>query len=204
MSPPETSLRAEPESAFTAGEIATALRALHADSVQYWSSVPTAAFLAPLGEAWSPADNVRHLTKSVRAVSAGLRLPRWVLWFAFRGARRPSRRYAEIREIYRARLARGASAGRFAPEAQRVIVDPVAERARIMERHAIAVEEMARLVTRWPEQALDRRQLPHPLLGILTVREMLFFTLYHNRHHVDGVRRRRTLAPSHARGHPTR
>jgi hypothetical protein len=32
--------------------------------------------------------------------------------------------------------------------------------------------------------------LPHPLLGKLTVREMLFFTLYHQRHHVAVVERR--------------
>lgn len=183
-------LSPEPESAFTAEEIAAALRALHAESVRYWSSLPTVRFLAPLGTAWSPADNVRHLTKSVRAVSAGLRTPRWILWFAFRGARKSSRSYVEVRETYRARLALGASAGRFSPDARPGAAEPEAERARIMERHALAIEEMAGLVLRWPELALDGRRLPHPLLGPLTVREMLLFTLYHNRHHVEGVRNR--------------
>jgi hypothetical protein len=40
------------------------------------------------------------------------------------------------------------------------------------------------------QSALDRWRLPHPLLGRLTVREMLFFTLCHNRHHLEGVRRK--------------
>ncbi len=43
----------------------------------------------------------------------------------------------------------------------------------------------------WSEAALDRYRLPHPLLGKLTVREMLFFTLYHNAHHLDQVAGRR-------------
>jgi hypothetical protein len=43
----------------------------------------------------------------------------------------------------------------------------------------------------WSEQALDRLRLPHPGLGLLTVREMLLFTLYHNAHHVFGVAQRR-------------
>jgi uncharacterized damage-inducible protein DinB len=37
---------------------------------------------------------------------------------------------------------------------------------------------------------LDRLRLPHPALGKLTVREMLFFTIYHNIHHVENVVRR--------------
>jgi hypothetical protein len=43
----------------------------------------------------------------------------------------------------------------------------------------------------WGEGSLDRCRLPHPLLGKLTVREMLFFTLYHNLHHVQNVARRK-------------
>jgi hypothetical protein len=35
--------------------------------------------------------------------------------------------------------------------------------------------------------------MPHPLLGKLTVREMLLFTLYHNLHHVQNVARRKGL-----------
>jgi hypothetical protein len=36
----------------------------------------------------------------------------------------------------------------------------------------------------WSEDDLDNHRLPHPLLGKLTVREMLFFTLYHIQHHM--------------------
>ena len=174
----------------SAEEIAAALRAVHEESVEYWRTFETPAFLAPIGSAWSPANNVRHLTKSVRAVSKGLRLPRWVLWLAFRGGSGTSRTYTEIRETYRARLARGATAGRFAPAPHPPADDAAAERTHVMMRHANAVDELVGLVGRWPETALDRRRLPHPLLGLLSVREMLLFTVYHNRHHVEGVRRR--------------
>jgi hypothetical protein len=53
---------------------------------------------------------------------------------------------------------------------------------------------------RWPEAKLDAIQLPHPLLGNLTVREMLFFTLFHQSHHMDVIRRRLTAATGIARG----
>jgi hypothetical protein len=60
----------------TGPEIAAALQALHAESVQYWSTFNTPAFFAPFGTDWSPADNVRHLTKAMRAVTVGLKMPR--------------------------------------------------------------------------------------------------------------------------------
>lgn len=174
----------------SAPEIAAALRRVREESAEYWKSFTTSEFLAPIGSAWSPAENVRHLTKSMRAVSQGLRMPRWVLWLAFRSSRGTSRGYTEIRETYRARLAKGASAGKFAPSPRAPSADADGERARVMAAHEAAVHELASLVLRWPERALNQRQLPHPLLGRLTVREMLLFTVYHNQHHVDVVRRR--------------
>lgn len=170
--------------------IRDALHALHAESVAYWASFGTTEFLAALGEAWSPAENVRHLTKSMRAVTRGLQLPTFVVRLSFGGAAGESRSYAEIRDLYRRALTPGVTAGGFAPDPREAPTDPAAERARIMEYHATAVREFGASLDRWSERQLDRCRLPHPLLGPLTVREMLFFTLYHNRHHVDGVKRR--------------
>ena len=185
---------------FNRPSIRAALVTLHDDSVRYWSQFDTPTFFAPIGTAWSPADNVRHLTKSMRAVTTGLRMPRFVLLFAFQRPTRASRSFDQIREIYRARLALGADAGRFAPGTRATSTDPEAERARIMSFHATAVSHMCAALDRWTDQQLDARQLPHPLLGRLTVREVLLFTVYHNQHHVENVRRRISLADRSASG----
>ena len=171
-------------------EICDAVKQLHADSVQYWSSFPTEAFLAQIGEAWSPAENVRHLTKSMRAMSRGLKMPRLFVRLRFGKAPSPSRSFEQVRETYRATLARGGKAGSFTPSSRPIPVDAEAERAQIMTYHAAAVSELCSLASRWSERDLDRLQFPHPLMGPLTVREMLLFMLYHNSHHVEGVRRR--------------
>jgi len=42
-------------------------------------------------------------------------------------------------------------------------------------------------ITRWSDELLDTRQIPHPLLGPLPVREMLFFTIHHSHHHLDKI-----------------
>lgn len=174
----------------TRDEILAELGKLHRASREYWGSFPTPELLAPIGEAWSPADNVRHLTKSIRPVAQALRAPRLALGLLFGPARRPSRSFAEVRDAYHARLAQGVDAGRFAPRPVPVPADAEAYRARITGYHDQAAAALAANLTRWPEKSLDRYRMPHPVLGKLTVREMMFFTLYHNLHHVLVVERR--------------
>lgn len=174
----------------TKPEIVHELRALHERSTPYWNAFSTADFLAPLGEAWSPADNVRHLNKSIRAVTRGLRVPRLVVLVTFGPSLRKSRGYEEIREVYHQVLAGGADAGRFAPSSQQPPADPEAWRRELMGRWEETADHLESALAPWSEKALDRCRMPHPLLGKLTVREMLLFTLYHNLHHVQNVARR--------------
>ena len=60
----------DPQEPFGREEIARELRALQARSRDFWSSFSTEEFFHPLGDAWSPADNVRHLLKSNRPVTS--------------------------------------------------------------------------------------------------------------------------------------
>jgi hypothetical protein len=59
-----------------------------------------------------------------------------------------------------------------------------------------SLRELREAMLPWPEESLDQLQLPHPLLGKIIIREMLFFTLYHHGHHVEVVKRH--LAERHA------
>ncbi|HET7233811.1 MAG TPA: DinB family protein [Longimicrobium sp.] len=174
----------------TRDDIVRELERVRIESRAYWMSFAPDGFLAALGEAWSPADNVRHLTKSVRPVAMALRIPRLMLRLRFGRARAPSRTYGALVEVYRGKLAAGGQAGSYAPSPLRAEGDPEAARARILAQHDEAVAALIQACARWSEDALDRYQLPHPLLGNLTIREMLFFTVYHNQHHVNVVRHR--------------
>jgi len=139
---------------------------------------------------------VRHLGKSIRAVAKGLGMPRLVLAVSFGIALRPSRPYEQVVEAYEQVLAGGADAGRFAPSPRELPADPAGWRREVMDEREEAADALARVIGRWSERALDRHRLPHQLLGKLTVREMLFFTLHHNLHHVRVVERRRAELPA--------
>jgi hypothetical protein len=172
----------------TREELLRELRALHESSTAFWRRFDAAAFYAPLGEAWSPADNVRHLIKSCRPVARAMRVPKLLLLLPGRGVSlRPSRSYAEIRDAYRRALAGGVQAGRFAPRPESPPADPESARRSLMARREAVAAELHGAVERWSERALDRFRMPHPALGPLSVREMLHFTLYHNLHHLRNV-----------------
>jgi len=173
----------------TRDEILALLAKQESDGVAYWNAFDLAAFHATIGTAWSPAENVRHLTKSIRPVTKALKMPRIVLRFMFGKAKRPSMSYDALVARYASALADGGKAGKFSPS-QRSESDLEAWRKSIIAQYEVACRELRDAVARWPEKKLDALQLPHPLLGNLTIREMLFFTLYHQRHHQNGVEKR--------------
>lgn len=159
-----------------------------AESVAYWTAFDTAAFFQRIGSSWSPAETVRHLSKSTRPVVKALGMPKIALRLLFGKPRRASMTYDAFRDRYRQALSEGGQAGRFAPSAH-AEEDPEAWRRKILEDFARVNGALRIAIARWRENQLDRFQLPHPLLGKLTVREMLFFTHYHQRHHMDVVAR---------------
>ena len=57
------------------------------------------------------------------------------------------------------------------------------ERGRLSGKLLKTVSKINKLVDRFSEEELDQLILPHPILGKLTIREMLYFTIYHVQHH---------------------
>lgn len=168
-----------------------ALVAVHCRVYEIFAGFAPLAFFRQPGDAWSPAEHLVHLCKSETAVARGMSVPRLLLWLRFGSPRGPSRPYATIREVYRAGLAKGAKApGAFVPPVEEPPVDEVEaarRQAETLERWQRAHHRLEDTLAGWPGAELDRRQLPHPILGKLTVREMLLFTTYHDLHHAARV-----------------
>jgi hypothetical protein len=171
----------EPESGT---QLRSAMRRVVMEGHEYLRALPNHAFFAPQGDRWSPAEHIRHLRKSTAPVAQALRVPAWLLRLRFGQGDRTSRNYHTLRDTYRGILAQGGQAGRFAPSPESAPTDPTARRAAIMSAWDAAVGAMETASACWPEASLERAWLPHPLLGLLTVREMLEFTVYHTSHHL--------------------
>jgi hypothetical protein len=180
------------EGPFTHSEIVLALTEVEHDVADFFSSLSQEEFVLRVGEAWTPAEHLQHLNLSVRAIARGLSVPRWLLPLLFGRAKSHSRGFMEMRERYRGQLSGGARASAaFTPPPEQLDGGRILERrAEILARWARVNAAVQTALGRWSERDLDRITLPHPILKKITAREMLFFMIYHDEHHIAAAKAR--------------
>lgn len=163
----------------TRTEIIQRLREEHQSFTAYILGLDEAGFChAPPGK-WTAGQQLDHIRRSLAPVAMAFGLPRFVPWLLFGKADRASRNYDTLTADYRAVLAAGGKAGaRYVP---RVI--PYEQKTALVQTLTETVERLCRLTETREEAGLDAFLLPHPLLGKLTGREMLYFSIYHVAHH---------------------
>jgi hypothetical protein len=162
-------------------EIAAALAENFAAFAQYVAGCSEAAFnYAPQGK-WTTGQHVDHLIKSSKPVFMAIGLPAFVLRLLFGKPNRPGKTYHQLVQRYTEKLAAGgAASGRFVPPA----VPYRMQQAKLQQFLLLKTRLQQRILT-LSDNKLDSYLLPHPLLGKLTVREMLYFTVYHTEHHLQ-------------------
>lgn len=147
-------------------------------AVAWFDAIPADQFFARQPPAWSASDNVDHLIRAIRPVALALKLPKAGLQMIF-GTPIVSRTYDEVCKSYEEQIAQGGQAsGIYLPD-QTPPADPEKQKKVLLEKLQKAGASLLDAVQKWDDADLDRYQLPHPLLGKLTVREMLFFSIYH-------------------------
>lgn len=161
-------------------ELQARLRENHSAFTAFLQGLDSETFIRSNNGKWTPAQQLDHIRRSVQPVKLAFGLPKFVLKLVFGTANRPSRSYAEVVAKYQARLQSGGRAsGRFVPPAI------AASQQKALTTSVMALTEgLCRTMDGYTEQQLDTLILPHPLLGKLTLREMLYFTIYHVEHHL--------------------
>ncbi len=175
---------------FTQSEVLDTLAKVQNHVAQEFGSLSVEQFFYHTPGVWSAAENLQHLITSTDAVARGLGFPKLVLRTRFGKADQPSRHYAEVRQVYQTALANGgAASGPFIPELDNHPADPQAEQGRLLQAWQKSAAALVKAAQSWKDSDLDSIRLPHPLIGLLTVREMLLWNIYHDLHHLDDVRR---------------
>ncbi|HYK44876.1 MAG TPA: DinB family protein [Parafilimonas sp.] len=141
-------------------------------------------FLFTKDNKWSAGQQAEHILRSVKAVNLGFTLPRFVLKISFGASNRPSKTFDALVERYKEKLAAGGkSSARYIPKAV-----AFHQRKNICEHIVRFNESICNKLNSYSEIQLDTYILPHPLLGKLTLREMLYFNIHHVKHHEINVR----------------
>lgn len=164
-------------------EIITMLMQNHEDFFICLRSLPDDKFNASFDGKWSPHKNLEHIQRAVQPLVLAYKLPKWTGRILFGKSNRPSKNYVQLISAYQNKLAKGGKAsGRFIPPEKN---QPKEE---LIHKIQTYLQKICKAVdTHWSETDLDKYIFPHPLLGKLTAREMLYFTAYHVQHHKELV-----------------
>lgn len=169
----------------TKQEITKKLEENHLEFINYIVSLKDEEFLLSQNEKWTAGQQLEHIYLSVKPLNQLALLPTFVLKWIFGKANRPSKSYKELVAKYNSKLEQGGRAsGRFVPKPV-----AIAQKAHLAKLLRETVRKLIYLVDGFSEQQLDTLILPHPLLGKLTLREMLYFTIHHVSHHLQMTKR---------------
>lgn len=131
---------------------------------------------------WTAGQHLRHLMESTKAVRQALAYPRLLLLYKFGRMNRTERNFDGLVSRYLEKLA--LSDGRQPDSRFDPRIGSMPESKLLMDLFSKESDRLIQSMNRWDEKALSKYILPHPLLGKLSLREMLMFTALHNRHHL--------------------
>ena len=155
---------------------------LHHDAfVAKLESLSDQDFIRQAGNKWTAGQQLEHIIKSVKPIDKAFSLPLFVLKMKFGTTDRSNKTYADLVAEYLEVLKENQDyvlPEQFAPEQ----IPPHIKHKKMKELVHL-IKSINRSIGKIADIHLNTHILPHPVMGKLTLREMLYFTIYHVQHH---------------------
>lgn len=149
-------------------------------------SVDSKSFFTRNNNKWSPAEQSQHLVLSVKPLLLAFSLPKFALRLLFGKPNRKTRSYDALYQKYLLKLEAGGTASSpYRPKQLKTGTTPQKVITDFEQQHQRFIGK----ISKWEEADLDNYLLPHPLLGKITLREMIYFTNFHILHHNDLIKK---------------
>lgn len=132
---------------------------------------------------WNTGEHIVHLIQSEKALIKALWLPKFYLKYKFGVNNRENRTYAQIVQKYQDKLA--AHSGLVAKISRKMPIMTPSNKKFYISKLEKEKMKLIRQFKKWTDHDLDTYLLPHPLLGRMTIREIVIWTAYHTEHHCE-------------------
>jgi DinB superfamily len=153
------------------------------DIAVFCSGLSDDIFFSGSDEHWGPAHHLAHLAFTHKRVARGFKAKDRLQDYSAE-----PRIYEEVKRNYLAALQRASSAGFLTnnPFAPRPESD---NKETVIAGFLEATQHLREAAASWSETDLNTKGMQHPLMGDLSAREILFFMIYHDQHHLLGVQK---------------
>ena len=136
---------------------------------------------------WTLGQHVMHLVNSLQLLNNALSYPKFILKYKFGTSNRPSRDYETVAKRYRDKLAENQERARNFN--QNLKKPTLREKDRLLTRFQIQQKKLQYKTRKISDKNLDTLLVPHPLMGKMTIREIIMWTAYHTEHHTETLQK---------------
>ncbi len=160
-------------------EIIKSLFERHNSFLKYINELSPDEFLFAYQKKWTAGQQVKHIVLCVEVLVQVFNMPKLIIEEKFGLSAKQGCTYEELANKYVQKFTEGGKApDRFVPQ---IIL--ISQREGLCKDLAALINKLCAEVENFTEQELDTLRIPHPLLGSLSMREMLYNTIYHVEHH---------------------
>lgn len=162
--------------------IIDSLKENHSKFIEYINTLNEDDFNKISNNKWTAGQQLLHIYMSVKPLSNGLKsAPKFILKTTYGKAKNSPKTYDDLVKSYLETLAiTDTSNSDYQPKEV-----TFSDKDEIIKKLEYVVDMLIKALSKFTDKELNLLRLPHPLLGKICIREMLYFTSYHVKHHHD-------------------
>ena len=168
-------------------EIADLLETKHQELFAWLEKQPQENWELGPKEKWSTGQHIQHLVDSLQLLNNALSYPKFLLKYKFGTCNREPRDYNAVAEKYQQKLLENQERARVFN--QKLKKPALGERVRLLTKFQIQQKKLQYKTKRINEKKLDTLLIPHPLMGEMTLREIIMWTAYHTEHYTKTLQK---------------
>jgi len=127
---------------------------------------------------WSNGQHFDHLRKTTRALNKGMAIPKLALRLRFGKKKGKEDSLETITNLYNQKVGNAT-----APDSVKPDVLTIDDKSRVLDWFQQEKETLKKNISNYSEKQLSSYALPHPVLGLLSIREMVYWCVMHTEHH---------------------
>jgi hypothetical protein len=167
-------------------DISDLLEANHKELFDWLNKQPEENWEKGPKDKWTTGQHIQHLVDSLQLLNNALSYPKFILKFKFGICNRPSRDYKTVAKKYQEKLEKNQD--RAKKFNKNLKMPTLAERERLLTRFQIQQKKLQYKTKKISDKNLDTLVIPHPLMGKLTIREIIMWTAHHTEHHLETLK----------------